>query len=210
MKTLRFGCEIETVGQGREALARAIRSVVGGTISAEGRSMRILDSRGRTWSVVPDSSLSSYDCSGEIVSPVLGYADIEQLQSVVRAVRAAGARADASTGIHIHIDGSQFGPQGLANLAKLMHKQERLLEHALGVSAARLSRYCKPIDSDFIQRLENRRPRTIAQVNEAWYGHLNQHPNRYDSSRYYVEPAIMWRATSVSLRTRRETRGDST
>jgi hypothetical protein len=100
MRTLRFGIEIETVGQGREILARAIQSVVGGTISTDYRSHRVIDSRGRTWAVVPDGSLSSHDRSGEIVSPVLEYADIEQLQNVIRAARRAGARADSSTGIH--------------------------------------------------------------------------------------------------------------
>jgi hypothetical protein len=33
MKTLRFGIEIETVGLSREDLARAIHSVVGGSLS---------------------------------------------------------------------------------------------------------------------------------------------------------------------------------
>jgi hypothetical protein len=185
MKALRFGIEIETVGQNREVLARAIQSVVGGTISTDYRSHRVIDSRGRTWAVVPDGSLSSHDRSGEIVSPVLEYADIEQLQNVIRAARRAGARADSSTGIHIHVSGADLDGKCLANLAKLIYKQERLLEHALGVSAGRLSRYCKPIDPEFIRRLESRRPKTIAELNEAWYGALNRNPSRYDSSRYH-------------------------
>jgi phage terminase large subunit-like protein len=59
----------------------------------------VLDVRGRTWRVVRDGSLTG-DINGEIVSPVLEYADIEELQQVVRAARAAGARADHSTGVH--------------------------------------------------------------------------------------------------------------
>ena len=92
MKTLRFGIEIETVGLSREKLARAIHSVVGGTVADEYRSWRITDARGRRWQVVPDGSLSGGENSGEIVSPVLGYDDIDELQNVVRAVRTAGAR----------------------------------------------------------------------------------------------------------------------
>src|SRR5689334_23516932 len=126
MKTLRFGIEIETVGLGRAGLARAIHSVVGGTVSDEYRGARILDARGRTWRVVPDGSLSGGENSGEIVSPVLGYDDIEELQNVIRAVRGAGGRADASCGIHIHIDGSRFDAKSVTNLVKLVHKQERL------------------------------------------------------------------------------------
>ncbi len=47
MKALRFGIEIETVGLSREKLARAIHSVVGGTVADDYRSWRITDARGR-------------------------------------------------------------------------------------------------------------------------------------------------------------------
>ncbi|MBC7171467.1 MAG: amidoligase family protein [Polyangiaceae bacterium] len=184
MKTLRFGIEIETVGLSRELLARAIHSVVGGTVIDEYRSWRISDARGRGWRVVPDGSLGA-EHSGEIVSPVLEYEDIEELQQVVRAVRRAGAKADPSTGIHIHVDGSRFDAKSVTNLVKLVHKQERLLEHALGISEARLTRYCRPIDQRFMQRLEARRPKTMQEVSDAWYGYRNASPQRYDSSRYH-------------------------
>lgn len=185
MKTLRFGIEIETVGLSREKLARAVHSAVGGTVADEYRSWRITDSRGRNWRVVPDGSLSGGENSGEIVSPVLGYDDIDELQNVIRAVRTAGAKADPSTGIHIHIDGSRFDAKSVTNLVKLVHKQERLLEHALGVSEARLNRYCRPIDPRFIERLEARRPKTMQEVSDAWYGYRNTSPQRFDQSRYH-------------------------
>ena len=185
MKTLRFGIEIETVGLSRTKLAEAIHSVVGGTVSNDYRDVRITTARGRTWKVVPDGSLSGGENSGEIVSPVLGYDDIDELQNVVRAVRTAGAKADPSTGIHIHIDGSRFDAKSVTNLVKLVHKQERLLEHALGVSETRLSRYCRPIDASFIQRLEARRPKTMQEVSDAWYGYRNTSPQRYDQTRYH-------------------------
>ena len=108
MKTLRFGIEIETVGLSRTKLAEAIHSVVGGTISNDYRDVRITTASGRTWKVVPDGSLSGGENSGEIVSPVLGYDDIEELQNIIRAVRTAGARTDHSTGIHIHVGAESF------------------------------------------------------------------------------------------------------
>jgi len=185
MKTLRFGIEIETVGIDRERLARAIQGAVGGTVSNDYRAWQVTDTKGRTWRVVPDGSLSDYARSGEIVSPILKYEDLEDLQAVVRAVRTAGARSDSSTGIHIHVDGSRFDAKGVTNLVKTIHKQERLLEHALGISESRLTRYCRPIEATFIQRLEERRPRTLQQVSEAWYGHRNARATRYDSSRYH-------------------------
>jgi hypothetical protein len=185
MKALRFGIEVETVGLPRELLAQAIRAATNGTVAVEGGDWRVVDSRGRTWRVVPDGSLSGGFDSGEIVSPILGYDDIELLQTIVRAVRAAGARADESTGIHIHIDGSQFDAKRVTNLVKFIHKQERLLEHALGVSASRLGRYCRPIDPGFLARLEARRPRTMQELSQVWYGGESTRPTRYHSSRYH-------------------------
>lgn len=185
MKGLRFGIEIETVGLDRERLARAIQGAVGGTVGNDYRAWHVTDAKGRTWRVVPDGSLSGGERSGEIVSPILAYEDLEDLQAVVRGVRTAGARSDSSTGIHIHVDGSRFDAKGVTNLVKTIHKQERLLEHALGISEQRLVRYCRPIEQNFIQRLEARKPRTMQQVSEAWYGRTNARPERYDSSRYH-------------------------
>jgi hypothetical protein len=188
MRTLQFGIEIETVGVNRRDLALAIHGVVAGPmqgqIAQHGDSWDVTDARGRVWRVVRDASLDGGD-SGEIVSPILGYEDIEQLQQVVRAVRAAGARANESTGIHVHVGADAFDAKSIATLVKVVHKQERLLEHALGVSARRLARYCRPIDPGFLQRLEAHRPRTLQDVNAAWYGRKNVTPTRYDSSRYH-------------------------
>ena len=185
MKTLKFGIEIETVGISREKLARAIQGVVGGAIGQVEGAWSVIDSRGRAWRVVPDGSLSDSCYSGEIVSPILTYDDLELLQNIVRAVRAAGANTDPSTGIHIHIDGSRFDAQSVTRFVKVVHKQERLLEHVLGISETRLSRYCRPIESSFLQRLEARPPVTMQEVSEAWYGRPNVRPARYDGSRYH-------------------------
>src|ERR1043166_8424417 len=140
MKTLRFGIEIETVGLTREALARAIHSVVGGTVSVEYSSSgwQGNDANHRTGRVVPDASLTG-TLNGEIVSPILTYDDLEQLQNIIRAVRTAGAKTDASTGIHIHIDSVAFTVKAIINLIKFIFKQERLLEHVLGITPARLA-----------------------------------------------------------------------
>lgn len=185
MKTLRFGIEIETVGLSRAQIAQAIQRVVGGTISHHDRDILITAPSGRIWKVVPDGSLSDWQNSGEIVSPPLQYVDIEELQNVVREVRTAGATTDASTGIHIHVDGSCFDAKSVVNLVKLVHKQERLLEHALGVSQHRLSHYCQPIEASFMQWLESRRPQSLADVREAWYGQPNFTGDRYHRSRYH-------------------------
>jgi Putative amidoligase enzyme len=187
MKTLRFGIEIETVGLPREALARAVHSVVGGTVTSEygGSTWQVTDLHRRIWRIVPDGSLSGATFSGEIVSPVLTYDDIEQLQSVIRAVRAAGAKTDSSTGIHIHVDGSAFNAKSITNLVKFVFKQERLLEHVLGITPGRLGRYCRPIEPSFMQRLEANPPRTLRDIQNAWYGSQIERPTRYHQSRYH-------------------------
>jgi len=184
MKALRFGIELETVGVARQALACAIQSVVGGAISQSGGEWHTTTPDGCIWKVVRDGSLSDSSNSGEIVSPVLDYADIEVLQRVVRALRAAGARTDSSTGIHIHVDGRRFDAASVTNLVRFVHKQERLLEHALGVSSNRLEQYCQSIDARFIEQLEARRPKTMQELREVWYGRANVAPERYHGSRY--------------------------
>jgi hypothetical protein len=182
MKTLRFGIEIETVGLSREDLARAIHSAVGGSLVPGSTS--VTDPNGRVWRVEYDGSLSGYS-NGEIVSPILTYDDLDLLQAVVRAVAAAGARADYSTGIHIHVDGSQFNVRNLLNLVNFVHKQERLLEHVLQITSRRLGQYCKPIDPEFMARLARRKPATMEALNRAWYGYRNTNPERRDGSRYH-------------------------
>jgi hypothetical protein len=185
LKTLKFGIEIETTGLAREPLARAIADALGGSASLESAGWTARDLQGRPWRIVRDASINGGDSSGEIVSPPLAYADLELLQQVVRGVRKAGARTDASTGIHIHVDGGLFNAQALTFLVKSMHKQERLLEHALRIEPGRLARFCKPIDEAFLARLERAKPRTLEGVSQAWYGRAGVCPSRYDGSRYH-------------------------
>jgi hypothetical protein len=185
MKTLNFGIEIETVGLSKERVARAMQTVVGGTARVSGRGgWEVLDARGRIWHAAPDGSLTGYE-NAEIVSPILSYPDIEDLQQVVRAVRAAGAKVDASCGIHIHVDGRRFreNPKHVGNLVKLVAKQEKLIEHALQIGASR-ARYCQPIDEAFLTKLLATRPQTLAQLSELWYGGASRARAHYDSSRY--------------------------
>ncbi len=185
MKTLRFGIEIETVGLGWAELAAAIQRVVGGSTQHIAGGTAVTAPDGRTWSVVRDGSLSG-SVNGEIVSPILAYADLEVLQNVVREVRKAGARVDASCGIHVHVGGESFDARAVSNLVKMMNKHELIIEKALGVSESRLGRFCKRVDPAMMQRLEAQRPRTLSEMNRVWYGQENHRPQRYDSSRYHA------------------------
>jgi len=188
MRDHRFGVEIETVGRSRETIARAIAQVVGGTVEYRSYETHspwcVIDRRGRIWRAMVDGSLTHGIDSAELVTPILAYDDIPELQEVVRAVRHAGARVDRSTGIHIHIDGAPFDARTVRNLVKIFAKQEELIFHACGVSSERRARYCRDIDDAFLRQLETRRPRTLREVNRLWYGRYNANPVHYDNSRY--------------------------
>ena len=207
MRTLRFGIEIETVGQTRQRVAKAIQKVVGGTIRHIGTPIcydpwHVTDRKGRTWKVVADASLSAPKSrQAEVVSPVLRYEDIEELQEVVRAIRRAGGKVDQSTGIHIHVEAARFDAKALRNLVKIVNKQERLIEHALGISEARRRRWCRGIDQAFLEKIEKQRPRNLEEMNRAWYGYHNANPTHYDSSRYHgVNLHNVWFRGTVEYR----------
>jgi hypothetical protein len=164
--------------------------VVGGEVRHVGTPFcydpwKVIDRRGRSWQVMADASLSaSKNYQAEIVSPILHYEDIAELQEIVRAVRAAGGRTDSSCGIHAHVDGARFDARSVTNLVKIFYKQEALIERALGICPNRLSTFCKSIDPSFLERLEKDRPRTMEELNRAWYGYHCPQPQHYDRSRY--------------------------
>jgi hypothetical protein len=192
LQSLRFGVEVETTGRTRGTVAEAIRSVTGGTARHVGYPQaydpwEVTAPDGRIWKVVSDASLTSVaeHLRAEVVTPILTYDDLTKLQEVVRAVKAIGASADpACCSVHVHCDGSAFDGRALGNLAKLVYKQEPLLIKALGIQQRRLDRYTKPISAELIARIERFRPRTLEEMNRAWYGYHNRNPQRYDSSRY--------------------------
>ena len=90
---------------------------------------------GRKWVVERDGSVT--DPSAEVVSPVCRWDDIPMVQEVVRALRQAGAKADASCGIHIHVGLGEHTPQSLRRLTNIVNAKEDLLTQALGISPSR-------------------------------------------------------------------------
>jgi len=207
MKTLRFGIEIETIGQTRDAVARAIQTVVGGTVQHIGSPAcydpyDVVAADGRRWRVMADSSLNAdRSRQAEVVSPILTYDDLETLQEVIRAVRRAGARVDSSCGIHIHVDAARFDVGALRNLVKIVNKQEQLIEHALGITEARRSRWCRGIDQSFLAKIERQRPSDLEEMNRAWYGYHNRAPQHYDHTRYHgVNLHNVWFRGTVEYR----------
>lgn len=170
MKNQTFGIEIETTGIGRERTAKAIAAHFGTTARHIGLHLddwKVPMPDGRHWTVERDGSVT--DPSAEVVSPVCRYEDIEMVQAVVRAIRAAGAKADRSCGIHIHIGLGEHTPQSLRRLVNIVNAKEDLLTMSLGISPARRSQWCAPVNQVFLTELNRRKPTTMEDFARIWY-----------------------------------------
>ena len=139
MKNQTFGTEIEVNRISRQAAARAIAGVLStdgytAEVRHEGGSYDawvVIDREGRRWKCVSDGSIAGpRDQGTEFVTPVCRWEDLETVQACVRALRAAGAHADASCGIHVHVGLGSHTPRTLRNLVNLVNAKEDLLTQA--------------------------------------------------------------------------------
>ena len=145
---------------------------------------------GREFKFQKDVSIAGDDLHKcEMVTPILTYEDMETLQELVRILRKAGAKSDATRGcgVHIHIGAKGHTPQSLRNLANIMASHESLIAEALNLDHRRMNRYCKTVDPKFLEVLNKKKPETMADLADIWYTTQdaeygrNQH---YNSSRY--------------------------
>lgn len=153
MKDQCFGVEVEMTGITREQAATALAAYfatdaryVGGAYDK----WCVTDREGKEWTVMSDSSIhgeqkigSGYRATGdyryrvEMVTPKLTYAELPKLQECVRQVRHAGAKANSSCGIHVHVDAANHNRQSLKNLIGIMYSKEDILFKALQVNESR-------------------------------------------------------------------------
>ena len=150
------------------------------------------DSQGREWKFQKDVSISGPDSEKcELVTPILTYADMETLQELIRRLRRAGAKSDSTRGcgVHIHIGAKGHTPQTLRNLANIMASHESLLAEALNLDHYRMIRYCRTVDPRFLEQLNRRKPTTMADLADIWYGSQGANYGRsqhYNDSRYHM------------------------
>ncbi len=150
------------------------------------------DEGGREWKFQKDVSIAGADSQKcEMVTPILTYEDMETLQELVRRLRKAGARSDATRGcgVHIHIGAKGHTPQTLRNLANIMASHEDLLASALNLDRGRISRYCRTVNPNFLSLLNRRKPKTMAKLADIWYGSQDADYGRsqhYNNSRYHM------------------------
>ena len=150
------------------------------------------DSEGREWKFQKDVSIAGPEAEKcELVTPILTYNDIETLQELIRRLRKAGAKSDATRGcgVHIHIGAQGHTPQSLRNLANIMASHESLLASALNLDRNRMNRYCRTVSRAFLEELNRKKPQTMAELADTWYS--SQHANygrgqHYNDSRYHM------------------------
>ena len=195
MKNQTFGIEIETTGLGLRRTAEAIAAHFGTTarhIGAHLDNWEVAMPDGRKWTVEHDGSVTA-PCA-EVVSPVCRWEDIEMVQEVTRAIRAAGGKTDSSCGIHIHVGLGQHTPASLRRLVNLVNAKEDLLTQALGISPQRRGQWCQPVDQDFLAALNRAKPATMDAFAKIWYEHSGGSSSNwrvcaerhYDHSRYHL------------------------
>jgi len=197
MKNQTFGCEIEMNEITREDAAKAVAEYFGtrawrNTNDFTYKSWSCEDRTGRIWKFMRDGSIVGPDeekC--EMVTPILRYEDMENLQEIVRLLRKKGAKSDPSRGcgVHIHIGANGHTPHTLRNLVNIMAAHENLLIASMGISENRLSTYCSTVDPRFLRRLNDEKPDTMQKLADVWYESQCCDGNRdahYNHSRYHI------------------------
>ena len=150
------------------------------------------DAQGREWKFQKDVSIHGPDSEKcEMVTPILTYADMDLLQGLIRHLRKAGAKSDATRGcgVHIHIGAKGHDAKSLRNLANIMASHESLLADALALDRGRMNRYCRTVNPSFLERLNREKPTTMADLAEIWYsgnGASWGRDQHYNDSRYHM------------------------
>lgn len=107
------------------------------------------------------------------------------MQDIVRRLRKAGGLTNNSCGIHIHLDGSAHTPRSIRNFINLIASRNDLFYKALQIEDERM-RYCKKMDAYLVERMNQKKPRTFAQLEEIWYsGYGGNRNGHYHDSRYH-------------------------
>ena len=200
MRTQRFGIEIEMTGITREKAAEVIAEYFGTEsfyIGTYYKTYGAKDRQGRTWKATFDSSIIAQKKSGgrtvraadeykcEVVSPILTYEDMADLQEIIRQLRHKGAFVNSQCGIHIHVDASRYTPQTLRNLVNIIASKEDILYKALRIDPARM-RWCKKTNERLIEAINRKKPQTMEALKDIWYaGSTRGRDEHYNDTRYH-------------------------
>ena len=197
MKNQTIGVEIEMNSITRKKAAELVADFFGtrawNAASEYGYSTwACKDTSGRVWKFQKDVSIAGLDDEKcEMVTPILKYEDINALQEIIRILRKAGAKSDATRmcGVHIHIGANGHTPKTMRNLTNIMASHESLLAESLEIDRSRIGRYCKTVDPRFLTALNKKKPSTMSGFADVWYRSQNEDYGRtqhYNGSRYHM------------------------
>lgn len=204
MKSQNFGIEIELTGITRQQAAAVIANYFGTQsryVGTNYQTYTATDRKGRSWKAMRDASItcqrkedgrikragSAYSC--EIVSPILQYEDLEDLQNIVRALREAGAFSNRSCGIHVHIDGADHNPYSLTRLINFAIGRQDLFYEALQIGD-RANQWCQKMSIDLLNAMK-KAEHTRSSMEAVWYSAANDGYSRgidhshYNKTRYH-------------------------
>ena len=200
-----FGVEVEMTGITRRQAAEALAAYFGTEPQYLGTyydTWGVTDPAGKVWKLMRDSSIRAerktadgYETVGrgeyqvEMVTPKLTYAELPKLQECVRRVRKAGAKANGSCGIHVHVDASNHNRQSLKNLIGIMYSKEDILFKALQVSESRAERWCKKVREPLLRQartLSSDETTDLTQLEQVWYEGDVADREHYNWTRYHA------------------------
>ena len=201
-----FGVEIEMTGVSRGTAASVIANYfgVGGIHFAGGtyQTYEAKDSKGRVWKCMRDGSITprrrrggaiveaddTYRC--EVVTPILQYEDITDLQEVIRALVKKGAMANSSCGIHVHVDGANHTPESLFRLLNFATGRQDLFYEALQIGN-RADHWCHKINPALFREMKKNGRASRNDAERIWYSVVNDgydggvDSSHYNSTRYH-------------------------
>lgn len=148
--TRTFGVEIECAGITCQQAAQALTDA-GFPARYEGYNHATRNG----WKVVYDASVSNSAGSGvEVVSPILrGEDGIQQVHSVMEALRNAGANVNVSCGIHVHVGVNDLTREQVARALRIYHDNRHAIASILPPSR-RNGRWCATWAEGDVARVE--------------------------------------------------------
>lgn len=143
----RFGIELEFIGDRRAVVA---------ALQAEGLPVRLENynhTTRRHWKVVTDASVMG---GGELVSPVLrGAEGRRQVMAACRALQAAGATVNRSTGLHVHHEVRDLSVAAFAQLARNWFNSQVAIDGLVAASRRQgTNPYCRPLTRNDVAAVE--------------------------------------------------------
>lgn len=196
-----FGMEVEFTGITRKEAAETAAHYLGGAVTTPSDNYSIQEIKapdGRVWKFVYDGSIhcqkkdghrtisASSNYSVELVTPILLYReDVDTVQALARRLRKIGGFTNKSCGIHIHLDGSNHTARSIRNFVNIIASHNDLFYKSLQIAPERM-RYCKKMDAYLVERMNQVKPKTLAQIESIWYeNYTGSHSSHYHNSRYH-------------------------